>query len=79
MVAIEIDGISHNHEEAFFKDDVRQRNLENLGVKFIRFTEGEMKYDMQNVIRSIECKIIEIIKQDKNIRLPKGFDLGEVE
>jgi len=33
MLAIEIDGMSHNHEEAFLKDEIRQRKLENLGVK----------------------------------------------
>ena len=70
-MAIEIDGMSHNHEEAFLKDEIRQRNLENLGVKFIRFTEAETKYDMQNVIRGIEGKIFEIVKQDKNIPVPK--------
>jgi very-short-patch-repair endonuclease len=79
MLAIEIDGMSHNHEEAFLKDEIRQRNLENLGVKFIRFTEAETKYDMQNVIRGIEGKIFEIVKHDKNIRLPKGFDIAWLE
>jgi len=76
MLAIEIDGMSHNYEEAFLKDEKRQRILENLGVKFIRFTEAETKYDMQNVIRSIEGKVIEIIKSDKTIKLPKDFDMS---
>ncbi|MDB5091328.1 MAG: hypothetical protein JWR09_5322 [Mucilaginibacter sp.] len=79
MLAIEIDGMSHNHEEAFLKDEIRQKNLENLGVKFLRFTEAETKYDMQNVIRAVEGKIIEILKQDKTIKLPKGFDLAWLE
>src|SRR3984885_2614585 len=73
MLAIEVDGISHNNEEAFLKDEIRQKKLEDLGVKFIRFSEGEMKYDMQNVIRALEGKIIEIVKSDKTIKLPKGF------
>jgi very-short-patch-repair endonuclease len=76
MLAIEIDGMSHNHEEAFLKDEIRQQKLESLGVRFIRFTEAEMKYDMQNVIRAIEGMIIEIVKLDKTIRLPKSFDLS---
>jgi hypothetical protein len=53
--------------------------LEALGVKFIRFSESEMKTDMQNVIRGIEGIILEIVKQDKSIRLPKGFDLAWLE
>lgn len=76
MLAIEIDGMSHYHEEAFAKDEVRQRKLESFGVRFIRFTESEVRYDMQNVIRALEWKIIEIVKENKNVTLPKGFDLA---
>src|ERR1700744_5218379 len=50
MLAIEIDGMSHNYEEAFIKDEMRQSRLESLGVSLIRFTETEVKKDMQNVI-----------------------------
>jgi very-short-patch-repair endonuclease len=35
MLAIEVDGMSHNFEEAFLKDEIRQRKLEDLGVRFI--------------------------------------------
>jgi very-short-patch-repair endonuclease len=76
MLAIEIDGISHNDDEAAIKDDIRQNKLESLGVRFIRFSEGEVKYDMLNVIRALEATIIEIVKADKTIKLPKGFDLS---
>jgi very-short-patch-repair endonuclease len=79
MLAIEIDGISHNNEEASVKDEVRQKRLESLGVRFIRFIESEMKYDMVNVIRALEAKIIEIVKTDKTVRLPNGFDLSVLE
>jgi very-short-patch-repair endonuclease len=79
MLAIEVDGIYHNHEETFLKDEIRQKNLENLGVKFLRFTESEMKRDMQNVIRAIEGRIIELVKEDRNIKLPKNFDLAWLE
>ena len=79
MLAIEIDGMSHNHEEAFLKDEIRQNNLENFGVKFLLFTEAETKHDMQNVIRAIEGEIIEILKRDKTIKLPKGFDRAWLE
>jgi very-short-patch-repair endonuclease len=79
MLAIEVDGISHNNEEAFLKDEIRQNKLEDLGVKFIRFSEGEMKYDMQNVIRALEGKIIEIVKSDKTIKLPNGFDINQLD
>jgi very-short-patch-repair endonuclease len=79
MLAIEIDGMSHNHEEAFIKDETRQKRLEDLGVIFLRFTETEVKYDMVNVIRCIEAKVIEIVKYTENVRLPKDFDLRLLE
>jgi very-short-patch-repair endonuclease len=75
LLAIEVDGMSHNHEEAFLKDESRQQKLERLGVRFLRFSEAEMKNDMLNVIRAIEGKIVEIVKQDKTMKLPKDFDL----
>ncbi len=74
MLAIEVDGMSHDSEEAFNKDEIRQRKLEALGVKLLRFTEAEMKYDMQNALRAIEKRVIEIIKGEPSIKLPKNFD-----
>ncbi len=74
MLAIEVDGMSHDSEEAFLKDEVRQSRLESLGVRFLRFTEAEVKYDRVNVIRVIEGKIIEIIKSDPTIKLSVNFD-----
>jgi very-short-patch-repair endonuclease len=74
MLAIEVDGMTHNFEESFSKDDIRQEKLERLGVRFLRVTEQEVKYDMVNVIRAIEAKIIEIVKMDKSVRIPEGFD-----
>jgi hypothetical protein len=34
---------------------------------------------MQNVIRTIEGRISEIIREDKTITLPKGFDFAWLE
>jgi very-short-patch-repair endonuclease len=76
MLAIEIDGMSHNNEDAFTKDETRQQKLEGFGIKFLRFTETEMKNDMFNVLRTIETTVIEIIKNDGAIKLSAGFDVG---
>lgn len=75
MLAIEIDGMSHNHEEAFNKDELRQQKLEGFGVIFIRFSEADVKYDILNVIRGIEGIIVEIIKKNDSIKLPVGFPM----
>ena len=54
QLAIEIDGDSHDSEEAFEKDRKRQKRLETLGVRFLRFDDLEVKNDMNNVLRTIE-------------------------
>ena len=59
-LAIEIDGDSHNSEEAYKKDKARQKRLESLGVSILRFDDREVKKDMANVIRVIEGWIKEL-------------------
>ncbi|MDB5029293.1 endonuclease domain-containing protein [Mucilaginibacter sp.] len=58
FLAIEIDGMSHNNEETFAKDEIRQRKLEELGVRFIRFSESEVKNDMMNVLRVLKVYLL---------------------
>jgi very-short-patch-repair endonuclease len=54
QLAIEIDGDSHENEDAYQKDLIRQQKLEQLGVKFLRFDDSEVKKNMSNVLNSIE-------------------------
>jgi very-short-patch-repair endonuclease len=74
ILVIEIDGMSHNSEEAFLKDELRENRLRRFGITVIRFAESEVKYDMVNVIRVIEGAIIDIIKSRPGIKLPGTFD-----
>lgn len=76
MLAIEVDGISHNNKESFLNDEIRQQRMEGFGVRFLRFSEAEIKYDMANVIRCIESEILIILKENADIKLPDGFDVG---
>lgn len=63
MLAIEIDGISHNlFEEIKIKDKTRQLILEKLGVRFIRFHDHEVKHDITLVVNAILLKIDELQK-----------------
>jgi len=55
---IEIDGVSHNNEEAYLADKSRQEELEKLGLKFLRFDDSEVKKDIKNVLRTIEAFIL---------------------
>jgi len=52
MLAIEVDGDSHNNK--YEQDKARQQELENKGVRFLRFDDLEVKKDMCNVLREIE-------------------------
>jgi len=53
-LAIEIDGSSHDGEEAKINDEIRQERLESLGVRFLRFTDADVKRNMEMVVDSIE-------------------------
>ena len=59
MLAIEIDGSSHEFEEVIKNDEIRQKKLESMGVHFLRFQDRKVKQDMENVLRKIENWIYE--------------------
>jgi very-short-patch-repair endonuclease len=52
MSAIEIDGDTHKYKGA--RDDERQRRLEALGIRFLRFEDRDVKQNMEGVISEIE-------------------------
>ena len=56
-LVIEIDGSSHDNK--FEKDCYRQRELEKLGMTVLRFSDLQVKKDINNVIRGIEIWIEE--------------------
>ena len=56
-LVIEIDGDSHNHEEAYKADVIRQTEIEQYGVEFLRFSDKQIKYDILNVLFEIESWI----------------------
>lgn len=62
MLAIEIDGRSHEYK--ILKDQERQNKLETLGIHFLRFTDYEVKRVVDDVIKVIEAKIIELEEVD---------------
>jgi len=51
-LVIEIDGESHR--EKFARDQMRQKNLESLGLKILRLHDRDVKRDMVNVLRCIQ-------------------------
>ena len=53
-LAVEIDGGTHENDEAFVKDKDRQEHLENMGIRFLRFKESEVRHKMDWVLNVIE-------------------------
>ena len=60
MLAIELDGESHYGNEE--KVEKRQAKLEKLGVNFLRFDDMEVRYNLENVLNTIEMWIKENAK-----------------
>ena len=60
-LAIEIDGSSHEHK--YFYDARRQGRLEKEGVKFLRFSDAEIKDEIFSVLMALESKINELINE----------------
>ncbi|MBA4319424.1 MAG: DNA methylase [Flavobacterium sp.] len=52
MLAIEIDGESHFGKEKYDKN--RQKQLEDLGVRFLRFEDTEIFCNLEKVLKTIE-------------------------
>jgi very-short-patch-repair endonuclease len=58
-LVIEVDGSSHASEEAFIKDAKRQKILEEMGLKFIRIDNSDVKFNISNVLLTIEACILD--------------------
>jgi len=56
-LVIEIDGSIHDSEEAKSNDKRRQQDLEDLNLKVIRFTNHQVKNEIENVIEIISSTI----------------------
>lgn len=52
-LVIEVDGFSHESEEASIEDVERQKILEKMGLKFIRVDDLDITFDLSNVLMEI--------------------------
>lgn len=60
QLAIEVDGSIHFEEGQEKKDAKRQKRLESLGVKIIRFSDWDVKNNLSWVLREIEKEITDL-------------------
>ena len=58
-LALEVDGITHLDEKVILKDEIRQDELERLGVNFLRFDAMLIVNKVESVLKEIESWIIE--------------------
>jgi very-short-patch-repair endonuclease len=59
-LVVEIDGEIHDQQEEY--DDGRSAEMERFGIKVIRFTNDEVKNNIEKVINKIEKVVNERIK-----------------
>ena len=53
MLAIEVDGSTHYHDDQPERDAKRQERLESLGVRFLRFDDSDIKSNINWVVSEI--------------------------
>lgn len=70
MLAVEIDGSSHDSPEAQEADLARQQRLEHLGVQFIRIRDEDVKSDVNSAYFILKEWIEKFEKENSNKPLP---------
>lgn len=55
LLAIEIDGCTHGYKET--EDELRQKEIEKLGIRFLRFTDSNVKNNCWAVVEEIKAWI----------------------
>ena len=64
-LALEIDGITHDSKVE--KDIERQNTLESAGIRFLRFQDKDVRYNLDSVLRSIKEEIRLILSKSEAI------------
>jgi len=54
---IEVDGGYHDEEEQWEYDTGREKELENLGIRVIRFTNDEVEQNLEGVVEVIQKQL----------------------
>ena len=58
-LVIEVDGGIHNEEEVALNDTERQKDIEALGITFLRFTNEEIFSNVNSVIEKISSALLQ--------------------
>ena len=71
-LAIELDGNVHDLEDVKRNDAERQKNLESLGISFLRFTNKQIFTSLDDVLKEIKNKIAALSNSPLGVR---GFEI----
>lgn len=63
MLAIDVAGASHDVAEVQLDDVNRQKRLQSLGIRFLRFDDLDVKKDIDDVVMTIQLWIEEHQKE----------------
>lgn len=63
LLIIEIDGKSHDFDDARIKDQIRENRLNELGFHLIRFSDWEVKNQM-DVVQGLLKEKIDLIRSE---------------
>jgi very-short-patch-repair endonuclease len=66
MLAVEIDGCSHQNAETYKHDLQKEKSLNEFGVHVLRIEDKEIFHDMQNVLRTINIYIDDYESEQRN-------------
>jgi len=60
QIVIEVDGSVHNLKEVKESDAIREDDIKSFGIKVIRFTNSEIRNNIEGVIKELESILNEI-------------------
>lgn len=66
-LAIEVDGYTHDSDEAKKCDAERQAIIENYRVRFLRIRDEEVHEDIEKTLKKIKTEILKPIDDDKKL------------
>ncbi|KAB2879816.1 DUF559 domain-containing protein [bacterium] len=66
-LAMEVDGYTHDSDEAKKYDAERQEIIENYGVRFLHIRDEEVHEDIEKTLKNIKTEILKRIDDDKKL------------
>ncbi len=67
-LVIEVDGSYHNQPLQIIKDRQRQQILESMHLNFLRFTEQQVRKNMDMVLKKIEAYILDYEEKHPEVK-----------